>query len=110
LQKEERPAPTIKQHLAALRMLFDWLVVGQVLPVNPGSCRARPQTFREKGKDAGTRGRGSAGAARFHRNRPADWLADRALIGFMVYTFARVNAVLSMRVEDFFVQGRPDWV
>ena len=28
-------APSVKQHLAALRMLFDWLVVGQVLPFNP---------------------------------------------------------------------------
>ena len=27
--------PTVKQHLAAIRMLFDWLVTGQVVPVNP---------------------------------------------------------------------------
>src|ERR1035437_2019583 len=27
--------PTVKLRLAALRMLFDWMVVGQVLPVNP---------------------------------------------------------------------------
>jgi len=27
--------PTVKQHLAAIRMLFDWLVVGQVLAINP---------------------------------------------------------------------------
>ena len=27
--------PTIKQHLAAVRMLFDWLVVGQIIDVNP---------------------------------------------------------------------------
>src|SRR5271155_1121108 len=26
--------PTVKQHLAALRMLFDWLVVGHVMDVN----------------------------------------------------------------------------
>jgi len=37
-------------------------------------------------------------------------LRDRALIGLMVYTFARVNAVLSMRVEDYFVQDRRGWV
>ncbi len=30
--------PTVKQRLAALRMLFDWMVVGQVLPVNPARC------------------------------------------------------------------------
>ena len=37
-------------------------------------------------------------------------LRDRALIGVMVYTCARVNAVLSMEVEDYFVQGRRGWV
>ena len=37
-------------------------------------------------------------------------LRDRALIGLMVYTFARVGAVVSMRVEDYFVQGRRGWV
>jgi integrase len=37
-------------------------------------------------------------------------LRDRALIGAMVYTFARVNAVLQMKVKDYFVQGRRGWV
>ena len=37
-------------------------------------------------------------------------LRDRALIGVMVYTFARVNAVLLMKVRDYFVQGRRGWV
>jgi Phage integrase, N-terminal SAM-like domain len=27
--------PTVKQHLAAIRVLFDWLVVGQVVAINP---------------------------------------------------------------------------
>ncbi len=33
---------SVKQHLAALRMLFDWLVVGQVLPFNPASSVRGP--------------------------------------------------------------------
>ena len=37
-------------------------------------------------------------------------LRDRALIGAMVYTFARINAVLQMKVRDYFVQGRRGWV
>jgi integrase len=37
-------------------------------------------------------------------------LRDRALIGVMVYTFARVNAVIGMKVKDYFVQGRRGWV
>ena len=31
-------APTVKQHLAAIRMLCDWLVVSQVLPANQASA------------------------------------------------------------------------
>ena len=34
--------PSVKQELAAIRMLFDWLVVGQVLPYNPSSPSAAP--------------------------------------------------------------------
>ena len=35
-------APTVKQHLAAIRMLGDWLVVSQVLPVNPAAAVRGP--------------------------------------------------------------------
>jgi integrase/recombinase XerD len=43
-------APTIKQHLAAIRMLFDWLIVGQVVGQNPAAAVRGPK------------GRGRAGA------------------------------------------------
>jgi integrase len=33
-------------------------------------------------------------------------LRDRALIGVMVYTFDRVNAVIGMKVKDYFTEGR----
>ena len=35
---------------------------------------------------------------------------DEHLVGAMVYTFARVSAVLKMRVLDYFIQGRRGWV
>jgi site-specific recombinase XerC len=37
-------------------------------------------------------------------------LRDRALIAVMVYSFACINAVLEMKVGDYFVQGRRGWV
>lgn len=43
-------APTVKQHLAALRMLFDWLVIGQVMTANPASCVRGPKHSARKGK------------------------------------------------------------
>ena|ERR1035437_8678259 len=43
-------APSVKQHLAAVRMLFDWLVVGQVVAVNPASPVRGPKYSVKKGK------------------------------------------------------------
>ncbi len=42
-------APTVKQPLAALRMLGDWLVVSQVLPVNPAAAVRGPTHVVTKG-------------------------------------------------------------
>jgi site-specific recombinase XerD len=45
-----RSAPTAKQRLAAIRHLFDWLVVGQVMPVNPASSVRGPTHVVKRGK------------------------------------------------------------
>ena len=37
-------------------------------------------------------------------------LRDRALIGLMVYSFARIGAPIGMRVEDVYGQNRRLWV
>ena len=42
--------PTVKQHLAAIRMLFDWLVTGQVIPTNPAHSVRGPKHSVKKGK------------------------------------------------------------
>src|SRR5262249_2232260 len=42
--------PTVKQHLHAVRMLFDWLVVGQVLAVNPAHAVRGPKHVVRRGK------------------------------------------------------------
>jgi hypothetical protein len=42
--------PTVKQHLAALRMLFDWLVLGRVIDVNPAHAVREPKHVVKKGR------------------------------------------------------------
>ena len=42
--------PTVKQHLAAVRMLFDWLVTGQVLRTNPAHSVRGPKHVVKRGK------------------------------------------------------------
>jgi integrase len=37
-------------------------------------------------------------------------LRDRALMAVMTYTFARVGAVVAMRVEDYYPGGKRWWV
>jgi site-specific recombinase XerD len=46
-------APRVKQQLAALRMLFDWLITGQVMLPNPASCRARTEVCGQDRQDPG---------------------------------------------------------
>src|SRR5580658_10276995 len=43
-------APSVKQRLAALRHLFDWLVVGQIIPTNPAASVRGPQHVVKGGK------------------------------------------------------------
>jgi site-specific recombinase XerD len=101
--------PTVKQHLAAIRMLFDWLVVGHVLPVNPASAVRGPMHVVKKGKTpvlTGTEARLLLDAI---DTATIIGLRDRALIGVMVYSFARVGAVTAMNVEDYYQQGKRWW-
>jgi site-specific recombinase XerD len=49
LQSQLAP-PTVKQHLAALRMLFDWLVTGHVIEANPAHAVRGPKYVVTKGK------------------------------------------------------------
>jgi site-specific recombinase XerD len=109
LQGEFSP-PTVKQHLAALRMLFDWLVTGHVIDVNRDHAVRGPKYVVTKGK---TPVLAADEARALFDAIPTDTLIglrDRALIGVMVYTFARVNAVIGMKVKDYFIQGRRGWV
>ena len=109
-QIRERSAPTVKQQLAALRHLFDWLVVGQVVPLNPAASVRGPAHSVRNGK---TPVRDPAEARALLDSIDASTpigLRDRALIALMVFSFARVGAALAIRVEDVFVQNRRLWV
>jgi site-specific recombinase XerD len=102
--------PTVKQHLAAIRMLFDWLVTGQIVPVNPASSVRGPKHVVRRGKTPVLK----AEQARLLLDSidigSITGLRDRALIGVMVYSFARVSAVTGMRVEDYYQNGKRWWI
>src|SRR6516162_9794743 len=103
--QEKHGAPGVKQQLAAVRMLFDWLVTGQVVPMNPAAAVRGPKHVVKTGKTPVLEG--------------AEWrklldsiptvtlrdLRDRALIATLTYSFARVTAALKMKVEDLRPRG-----
>lgn len=103
-------APSVKLHLAALRRLFDWLVVGQVISVNPASAVRGPKHSVKKGKTPVLTAEEARSLLDSIAPVSAVALRDRALIALMVYTFARIGAALKMRGEDVYVQGRRTWV
>jgi len=49
-QTQTLSAPSVKQHLAAIRHLFDWLVTGQIVPHNPAASVRGPSHTAKKGK------------------------------------------------------------
>lgn len=103
-------APSVKLHLAGIRMLFDWLVVGHVLAVNPASAVRGPKHKVKKGKTPVLTAEEARTLLDSIDASSTIGLRDRALIALMVYTFARVGAALKMRGEDVYVQGRRTWV
>ena len=109
IERHPRSPPTVKQHLAAVRMLFDWLVTGQVLAMNPAASVRGPRHVVKRGKtpvldaDQARRLLDSIDTAKL------SGLRDRALIAVMVFSFARVSATLGLKVEDYYQDGKRWW-
>jgi site-specific recombinase XerD len=103
-------APTVKQHLAAIKMLFDFLVTGQIVPMNPAASVRGPTHVVKKGKTSVLSAEEMRTLLDSINIDALIGLRDRALIALMGYTFARVGAAVQLRVEDYYVQNRRGWV
>src|SRR3712207_9546721 len=91
-------------------MMFDWLVTGGILPFNLATAVHGPKHVVKRGKTpvlAPEEARQLLDS--IDVSTPAG-LRDQALIGLMVYTFARIGAATAMRVEDVYIQNRRLWV
>ena len=98
--QEKHGAAGVKQQLAAVRMLFDWPIVGQVVPMNPAAAVRGPKHVVRTGKTPVLDG---AEWRRLIDSIPTGTvrdLRDRALIATLTYSFARIGAALKMKVED----------
>ena len=108
--KREQSTPTVKQHLAGIRHLFDWLVMGQVMPVNPASSVRAPKHVVRRGKTPPLSPEEMRQLIGGIDTSHVVGLRDRALIGAMVYTFGRVGAIIQMQVRDYYPKGKRWWV
>lgn len=120
-ETEAHQAQTVKQELAAIRKLYDHLVTGQIVPFNPASSVRGPSYSIDIGKtpvlsqlDARHLLQSIPIYKEKRKNAPESeepkpdllGLRDRALIGLMVYSFARVSAVVHMKVSDYRQDGK----
>jgi integrase/recombinase XerD len=102
--------PTVKQHLAAIRMLFDWLVTGQIVATNPAHAVRGPKHVVKTGKTTVLDADQARKLLDSIDTSTLAGLRDRALISVMTFAFARIGAVVAMRVEDYFPKGKRWWV
>ena len=103
-------APTIKVRLAGLRMLFQALVRERIIAVNPAAVVRGPKHSITRGSTPVL----SADEARQLLDAvdvsTVAGLRDRAMLAMMIYTFARISAVTSIKVEDVFIQQGRSWL
>jgi site-specific recombinase XerD len=98
--------PSVKQSLAAIRSLFDHLVVSQVVPLNPAASVRGPSHVVTAGKTPVLDEDEARHLLDSIDTSTVVGLRDKAIIGVMVYTFARVGAAVGLKVEDYFPQGK----
>jgi site-specific recombinase XerC len=109
-QTREHAAPTVKLRLAAMRHLLDWLLTGQAIPTNPAGSVCGPSHIVKAGKTPVLAPEEARALIDSIGITTHSGLRDRALIGLMVFSFARIGAALGMKVEDVFTQNRRLWV
>jgi site-specific recombinase XerD len=105
-----RSAPTVKLHLAAIRVCLDYLVSGGALGVNAAWSVRGPKHVVKKGKTPVLSAQQARELLDSIDTTTLIGLRDRALIGVMVYSFARVGAVVKMNVEDYWKNGKRWWI
>ncbi len=102
--------PSVKQHLAALRMMFDFMVTGGILPFNPAASVRGPKHVVKVGKTPVLQPDEARLLLDSIDVSTLAGLRDRALLGVMVYSFARVSAVVAMDAGDYYQQGKRWWL
>jgi site-specific recombinase XerD len=81
-------------------MMFDWLVIGQIVPMNPAAAVRGPKHVVKIGKTPVLDGKEWRKLLNSIPTETVRDLRDRALIATLTYSFARITAALRMKIED----------
>jgi integrase len=95
----------VNQQLAAIRMLFDWLITGQVVPINPAAAVRGPKHVVKTGKTPVLEAPERRKLIDSILAVTVQDLRDRALTATLAYSVARITAVLTMKVDDLRPKG-----
>ncbi len=109
MKKDYSPA-SIKRHLAGIKMLFDFLVLGQVVSGNPAAIVRGPKHSVTKGSTPVLSAKDMRQLLDSIDTSTVAGLRDRALIALMVYSFARVSAAINMKMGDYLQKGSKEWI
>lgn len=110
IERHPGSPPTIKQHMAAIRMLFSWMVEKGVLAMNPAREVKTEKFSRSEGKTPAFSTEEMTQIFSSIDTSSILGLRDRAFIAVMAYTFARVSAVASLKVKDYVELGRRSFI
>lgn len=102
--------PTVKQHLAAIRMLANWLVLNQIIPTNPATVVRGPKHVVLQGSTPVLNGEEATQLLSAIETDSVQGHRDRALLSVMLYSFARISAVLGMYRDDYRMRGSQAWL
>jgi site-specific recombinase XerC len=98
--------PSVKQHLAALRVLFNWLVVRQVVSANPALFVKGPKFSRQIGIPPILEAAQMRELLNSIEGDTVEGPRDRAEIAVMAHTFARVSAVAALKRGEYTLARR----
>ena len=110
LKRHPGSVATQRQHLAAVRLLFDHLLEKGVVDINPAARAKAPRLERE-----------SAHTPIFEQNEIKTFLdaikadslidkRDKALFSTLAYSWARVSAAVGLKVEDYYERNGERWL
>jgi integrase len=100
----------VKQQLAAIRQMFDYLVTGGILAVNPAASVRGPKYVVRRGKTPVLSAEQARQLLDCIDPGKLSGLRDRALIRLMLFSFARVGAANTLRVGDYFENEKRQWL